>query len=211
MGVLVSDLVAFRGVDVATASGCAGSGFVSGIVGLDGAAGVGFAVSTTAGCDVVVFETAGASAFFADFAVVFAACNVPVALTSSNILLVSGVIGTTGSASAAAFAAFGASFFAAAVLVVRVVVFFSFASFTVSFSTFSTFSTFSFPAATFALALFVAGFLTVSATGPASSATTFLGRPRFLGGGGSTSALDGIAESIGTQRAWFWREDVLEW
>ncbi|KAF1939091.1 hypothetical protein EJ02DRAFT_457235 [Clathrospora elynae] len=93
-----------------------------------------------------------------------AALNVPVALTCSNILLVTGV---TDAACCGATIGFSASFFA-----VFTAVFFSFFG-----STIFSFATTFVAAAFFTEAAF---FASTAGVFPASSATTFFGRPRFF-------------------------------
>jgi hypothetical protein len=119
----------------------------------------------------------GATIFLSTFSATFADCaffNVPFACASSSILLVDGV---TGVGCSGAIVEWGASFFvgAAAAFVLFATVFFSFLTST----------TFSFPLAF--VATFFIVVLSTSAAGvvPASSGTTFFGRPRFLTTGGS--------------------------
>ena len=100
--------------------------------------------------------------------------SVPVARTFSNILLVVGVMGV---ACVGVVVAFGASsFFFPAAFVLFAAVFF--------------FASVSFGLGTVFVEVFIAAVFFASATTgvvPASSAITFLGRPRFLTAGGSTA------------------------
>jgi len=147
----------------------------------------------TAGFDVGSWVWGcGAAVFFsvldACFSTTFAACaffNVPFACTSSNILLVEGV---TGVGCSAAIGDWGASFFAAGVAAGATV----FALFATVFFSFLTSTGFAFSAG-FAATFFTATLLASTAgIGPASSATTFFGRPRFLTAGGSVGGGDAI-------------------
>jgi len=136
------------------------------------------------GCGGAVFL----SVLDACFSTTFAACaffNVPFACTSSNILLVDGA---TGVGCSGATADWGASFFAAGVAGGVIV----FALFATVFFSFLTSTGFAFPAG-FAATFFTAALL-ASAAGiaPASSATTFFGRPRFLTAGASLGGGDAI-------------------
>ena len=172
--------------------GCEGRGIVvgRGVVGVVVAfggvglvdAGVGFDAGLVVafwdgGCGGAVFL----SVLDACFSTTFAACaffNVPFACTSSNILLVDGVMGVGCSGVTTDW---GASFFAAGVA----------AGATVFFS-FLTSTGFAFPAG-FAATFFTAALLASTAgVAPASSATTFFGRPRFLTAGASLGGGDAI-------------------
>lgn len=148
--------------------GCDGNGFA-------GRAAFGFATGLGSGG-----STAGASSLSR--------------LTSSNILLVVGVIGVTGAATDAvgvaffeAAGAFGASFFAAVVVFAVLMAVFFLGSTTFSLG------------ADFAASFFTAVFLTSArSTDPTSSVTAFLGRPRFFATGGSSVVdVDMVAPPIG--------------
>jgi hypothetical protein len=124
----------------------------------------------------------GATIFLSTFSTTFADWaffNVPFACTSFSILLVDGV---TGVGCSGAIVEWGASFFVGAAAAAAAAAFVLFA--TVFFS-FLTSTTFSFPLAF--VATFFIVVLSTSAAGvvPASSGTTFFGRPRFLTTGGS--------------------------
>jgi hypothetical protein len=163
-----------------------------------GAAGAGL-TDATSGCDSGIEVVVGAAGVGCNGAVVgdivsftatdapgsglstFADCaffKVPLTRTSSNILL---VVGVTGVACGGVTVGFGASFFGAAFVVFAGVFFSFFGSTGLSFTT-------------ALVAAFFAALLFASTAGdvPASSATTFFGRPRFLTAGGSTVASEDI-------------------
>jgi hypothetical protein len=160
-----------------------GAGCTSGILVLVGVTGVGCdELSAGGGITGWVFDAAGFLVPALAFAVSVVAMrffSVPVARTSSMILLVTGAAALTACAITAGAGAGvgtgagrGASFFAAA-FVVRAGAFFSLSTLTaISF----------FTSATLALALVVAPFFASTAGVPTSSAATFFGRPRFLAG-----------------------------
>jgi hypothetical protein len=132
--------------------------------------------------------TLASASFSTTFSGCFAFFSVPLASTSSNILLVDGV---TGVACAGAIADLGAIFFPAAT--VAVVAGAVFPLFVATFFSFLTSTTFSFVLG-FAAAFFTAALLAAtSGVVPASSATTFFGRPRFLIAGGSIVGFEDIA------------------
>lgn len=134
--------------------------------------------------------TLASASFATTFSGCFAFFSVPLASTSSNILLVDGVVGV---ACAGAIADLGAIFFPAATVAV-VVVGAVFPLFVATFFSFLTSTTFSFVLG-FAAAFFTAALLAAtSGVVPASSATTFFGRPRFLIAGGSIVGFEDIAD-----------------
>lgn len=107
--------------------------------------------------------------------------RVPVARTFSNILLVAGVIAAT-SCSCAGTGGAGASFFATALALTG-----AFLSF------FGAKESFPFAAALF-VAFMLVSVVTSFPTIGTASVTTFLGRPRFLAGGGSSLGAVDIVE-----------------
>ena len=177
--------------------GAAGVNLIEVVV---GAAGVGCDGAVVG--DIVSFTAADAPvsgvSSFADCAFF----KVPLARTSSNILL---VVGVTGVACGGVTVGFGASFFGAALVDFAGVLFSFFDSTSFSFTT-------------ALVAAFFAALLFASTAGdvPASSATTFFGRPRFLTAGGSTVASEDIValqltlklcdsnEREGKNRIWCW-------
>lgn len=161
----------------------AGVALVDGIDVLVGAAGVGCAgvvfVSTGFGVDATAFFTPSLAA-----AVLGSTFSVPLALTSSSILL---VVGVTGVACFDVAIVLGASFGEAAAFAFTGAFFSNFSFFSLTTLTLSFLTTAAAAAAT-------AAFFTSTGTGsPASSATTFFGRPRFLTAGGSVVGVEDIA------------------
>jgi hypothetical protein len=166
-----------------------GKGGFVGIAGFDwDGAGFGGVVAWVCDGVALLLFTPASTSFSTAFLDCCALFKVPFACTSSNILLVDG---ETGVAWSGAMVDWTAIFFLTVLTVVASAAT-VFPLFAATFFSFLTSTTLSFAIA-FAATFFTAALLAAtSGVGPASSATTFFGRPRFLTAGGSIGGFEDI-------------------